>query len=138
MSNKGLRCRAAAGSIPSLAIERLINSAMPVAADPAPRNRNRWSASFCPVRRNAAKMPAKTAKTTALEGPVDLNRAGLAELQRLPGIGPKLAQRIVDVRTTKPFTTVDEIRRVPGIGVKTLEKIRPHATVEAKATGHID
>jgi competence protein ComEA len=109
-----------------------------------PRIQMTWSAKPPPKSESEglvvlpAKMSVKSAKTTALEGQIDLNRAGLADLQRLPGIGPKLAQRIVDVRTTKPFATVDEIRRVPGIGVKTLEKIRPHATVEAKAAAHID
>ena len=58
MSNSALRRRAAARSMPSPAIDRLISSAMPVAADPAPRNRKRCSASLPPVRRNAAKMPA--------------------------------------------------------------------------------
>jgi competence protein ComEA len=86
----------------------------------------------------AAKMPVKSAKSTSLSDAIDLNRAGLAELQKLPGIGPKLSQRIVDVRTIRPFASVDELRRVPGIGVKTLEKIRPYAMVEPKSAGHID
>jgi competence protein ComEA len=83
----------------------------------------------------SAKMPAKTAKTTSLSDAIDINRAGIADLQKLPGIGPKLSQRIVDTRTIRPFASVDELRRVPGIGVKTLEKIRPYAVVETK---HID
>jgi competence protein ComEA len=86
----------------------------------------------------AAKMAAKSAKTTSFSDAIDINRAGLAELQKLPGIGPKLSQRIVDTRNVKPFASVDELRRVPGIGVKTLEKIRPYAMVEAKSAGHID
>ena len=86
----------------------------------------------------AAKMPTKSAKTTSLSDAIDINRAGLAELQKLPGIGPKLSQRIVDTRTVRPFASVDELRRVPGIGVKTLDKIRPYATVEPKSAGHID
>ena len=47
MSNKALRCRASARSIPSRAIARLISSAMPVPADPPPRNSKRWSVSVC-------------------------------------------------------------------------------------------
>ena len=86
----------------------------------------------------AAKMSTKSAKTTSLSDAIDINRAGLAELQKLPGIGPKLSQRIVDTRTARPFASVDELRRVPGIGVKTLEKIRPYAMVEGKSVGHID
>jgi competence protein ComEA len=68
-------------------------------------------------------------KELALKGVViDVNRAPLAELQRLPGIGPKMSQRIVDERGKRPFATVAELRRVPGIGPKTLEKLRPYVT----------
>jgi competence protein ComEA len=50
-------------------------------------------------------------------GPLDLNAAGVAELDALPGIGPVLAQRIVDHRTREgPFTSVDQLDDVPGIG----------------------
>lgn len=63
------------------------------------------------------------------EPTVDLNHASLAELQTLPGIGPKLAQRIVDYRSQKPFTDVSEVRNVSGIGPKTYDKIRSRARV---------
>jgi competence protein ComEA len=50
-------------------------------------------------------------------GPVNLNTAGVAELDSLPGIGPVLAQRIVDHRTREgPFSSVDQLDDVPGIG----------------------
>ncbi len=50
-------------------------------------------------------------------GLLDLNTAGVAELDALPGIGPVLAQRIVDHRTREgPFTSVDQLDDVPGIG----------------------
>jgi competence ComEA-like helix-hairpin-helix protein len=60
---------------------------------------------------------------------VDINSATAAQLQTLPGVGPKLSQRILDARQQKPFRSVDDLRRVRGIGVKTLEHIRPHVTV---------
>ena len=69
----------------------------------------------------------KTAK--APSEPLDINSASLAELQKLPGIGPKLAQRIVDARTDRPFAALADVRRVPGIGPKTLDKIKPHITL---------
>jgi competence protein ComEA len=50
-------------------------------------------------------------------GMVDLNTAGVAELDALPGIGPVLAQRIVDHRDRQgPFRSIDELDDVPGIG----------------------
>lgn len=61
---------------------------------------------------------------------VDLNRASLAELLTLPGIGPVLAERIVRDRLINgPFRSVHELLRVPGIGPKLLEKLRPRVRV---------
>lgn len=74
----------------------------------------------------------KSKKEAALTAPIDVNHANAAELQKLPGVGAKLAQRILDERTLRgPFRTVDDLRRVPGIGPKTLEKLRPYVVVEA-------
>jgi competence protein ComEA len=57
------------------------------------------------------------AGSTAGAGPVDLNVATVAALDGLPGIGPVLAQRIVDFRTQHGrFTSVDQLDDVPGIG----------------------
>jgi competence protein ComEA len=53
----------------------------------------------------------------APSGKLDLNRATASDLDALPGIGPVLAQRIVDHRTSQgPFRSVDELDDVPGIG----------------------
>jgi competence protein ComEA len=53
---------------------------------------------------------------TGAGGKLDLNAATAAELDALPGVGPVLAQRIVDYREQKPFTSVDQLDDVPGIG----------------------
>jgi competence protein ComEA len=80
--------------------------------------------------RLTAKRVGLSKKEAALQGVViDVNRASLQELQRLPGIGPKLSQRIADERARGRFKTVDELRRVSGIGPKILERLRPYVTV---------
>ncbi len=60
-----------------------------------------------------------------VRSPVDLNRAPSQELQTLPGIGPVLAERIIESRLNDgPFRTSEELLRVPGIGPSTLARIR--------------
>ena len=61
---------------------------------------------------------------------LNLNTATAAELDKLPGIGPVLVQRIIAEREKKPFAKVEDLRRVSGIGVKKLEAIKPLVTVE--------
>jgi len=69
-------------------------------------------------------------KAAGITRPIDLNRASAADLQRLPGIGPVIAGRVVEARRKAPFQSVDDLRgRVPGIGPKKLEVLRPYATV---------
>ena len=61
----------------------------------------------------------------------DLNRAGRAELEQVPGIGPTLAKAIDEHRTRKgPFKSVEELRQVKGVGPATLEKVRPFLRVD--------
>jgi competence protein ComEA len=63
-------------------------------------------------------------------GLVDLNAAGVAELDALPGIGPVLAQRIVDHRSRHgAFRSVEELDDVPGIGPATSAELAELVTV---------
>jgi competence protein ComEA len=63
-------------------------------------------------------------------GLVNLNTASIAELDGLPGVGPVLAQRIVDWRTEHGrFASVDELGEVSGIGEKIFAQLRPKVTV---------
>ena len=61
---------------------------------------------------------------------VDLNAAGLDELQRLPGVGPVAARRIVEEREANgPFAPVEELVRVPGFGPAKVRVLAPDARV---------
>ncbi len=58
-------------------------------------------------------------------GPLNLNTATLAQLDALPGVGPVLAQRIIDFRTKRGgFKQVDELRQVDGIGEETFARLK--------------
>ena len=61
---------------------------------------------------------------------IDLNHAGAAELDLLPGIGPALSQRIVEYRQRHGgFKTIQEIQQVSGIGPKKYQALRDRITV---------
>jgi competence protein ComEA len=65
-----------------------------------------------------------------MRGAVNINTATVEELQRLPGIGPKRAEDIVDYRSKHPFTRVSQFSKIKGIGPKTFEKLKPHISVD--------
>jgi competence protein ComEA len=61
---------------------------------------------------------------------VDLNRAGVEELARLPGVGPGLARRIVEERERRGrFDSPDALRNILGLGPKKLAAMRHLVTV---------
>ncbi len=71
---------------------------------------------------------------------IDPNLASQADLETLPGIGPVLAQRIIDYRRAHgPYKKIADLRKVSGIGRKKLEKLRPYVVITSQrppASGH--
>jgi competence protein ComEA len=61
--------------------------------------------------------------------PCNINTASSSELEAVPGIGPAMAARIIEARTRRPFTVVEDLLDVRGIGERTLERMRPYVVV---------
>jgi competence protein ComEA len=61
---------------------------------------------------------------------VSINKADAVELESIKGIGPMLAQRILDYRSTNgPFKQLEDLVQVPGIGQAKFEKIKSQLSV---------
>lgn len=78
-----------------------------------------------------AGLSAQEPPTHAAPGAtVNINTASAAQLEELPGIGAKTAQRIVEFRQKNgPFRKVEELMNVKGIGEKSFLKLKPHLSV---------
>lgn len=90
----------------------------------APRSAEAASAT---IRAGAEKQTART------EQPIDLNTASREALMRVPGIGAKRADRIIELRSRRPFRRVRELTRVKGIGPKLYERMQHHFKIEPLA-----
>lgn len=78
--------------------------------------------------------PSPSEAITA-DGKVVLNRAGVDELRRIPGVGPKRAQAIVELRAKLGgrFKRLGDLLRVKGIGARSLKKMEAYVVLDAKA-----
>jgi competence protein ComEA len=66
---------------------------------------------------------SKPRKVT-IDNPLDINRATIAQLDTLPGIGPVTAQRIIDYRVkVGRINSVDELKKISGLGGSKFEEI---------------
>ena len=81
--------------------------------------------------------PAAAAKPAKPGGPsvvVNLNTATQAQLETLPGVGPKAAERILEYRQkTGQFKKIEDLMNVKGIGEKSFLKLKPLLTITDKA-----
>lgn len=98
--------------------------------------------SWTPAPEQAAEPvapPPSAAPTTAAHNghasetssrPLNINTATAEQLAALPGIGPKLAERIIAYRTQKGgFVSVDDLDAVSGIGAHLIDSLRPYIAV---------
>ncbi|HLO48332.1 MAG TPA: DUF655 domain-containing protein [Kamptonema sp.] len=77
----------------------------------------------------AKPLPNSTVNNVSGDGKlVNLNTSSQAQLETLPGVGPKLAQKIIASRKQQSFTSLEDLERVPGVGKKMLERWRDRVT----------
>ncbi len=69
-------------------------------------------------------------KDTSVNRRLDVNSATQEELQSIPGIGPKLANAIVERRKIKRFSDINELLEIKGIGQKKLQSISRYLEVK--------
>ena len=81
------------------------------------------------LQEKTAQTPDKNKNSSG--GLININTADETELQKIRGVGPAIAQRIIDFREQNGnFKSIDEIKKVRGIGEKTFEKLKDSITVE--------
>jgi DNA uptake protein ComE-like DNA-binding protein len=112
-----LLCAAADPSVPAPEASAAIEATLPA---PASSSRPEKSA-----RRKKGKPP--------MTGVLNINRASVAELRLLPGIGKKRAELIVERRDKKPFTSLDEVARMKGMR-NVVHKLRAQPALQGDTT----
>lgn len=80
---------------------------------------------FIPIKTQVTQQVA-AAETS---NKINLNTASLEQLDSLPGIGPVYAQRIIDYRKKKQFSSLEEVMEIQGIGEKTFDKMKDLITI---------
>lgn len=80
---------------------------------------------------NERSFTKSTKKTLPAENSININKAGLEDLMKLPGIGEKTAQSILDLRTKLgAFKKINELLQVKGIGETKLNNIKKYIFIE--------
>jgi competence protein ComEA len=87
------------------------------------------------IRRQGETLPSQSSTSgdtaeSSQDGPLNLNTASAADLDDLQGIGPSIAERIIEYRTTNgPFQAVEDLQKVKGVGPALFAKLMPLVTV---------
>jgi len=90
-----------------------------------------WMLIERPASPNISAVYVRPAREAVGSTKININKADPQELQRLPRIGPKLAQYIIDYRNKRgPFEDISDIQQVPGVGPKTYAVLKDRITVE--------
>ena len=80
------------------------------------------------AQKTAKPAPASTSQSTS--SPLNLNTASVTQLESLPGVGARTAERIVEYRQKNGgFKKVEELMNVQGVGEKSFLKLKPLITV---------
>ena len=83
----------------------------------------------------SAQESASAPKAASAAAPINLNSATSAQLEALPGIGAKMAERIVEYRQKNgSFKKVEDLMNVQGVGEKSFLKLKPLITVAGAKT----
>jgi competence ComEA-like helix-hairpin-helix protein len=99
-------------------------------ADGANSTESETVSSASPKKKPKGRKHAVTRKKPIHPPVLNLNTASFSQFQLLPGIGPKMAQRIVEYRKAHgPFQNPGQLTEVKGIGPKKLEKLKPFLKV---------
>ncbi len=77
------------------------------------------------VQNNISSL-ASSPSSSVTSSKININSADLSELTKIPGVGEKTAQKIIDYRANNSFSSIEDIKNVPGIGDKKFESMKDY------------